>query len=814
MITSVTKSHCGRSASQPQANSMTLHHNKCPPSNDNHSVIADKVSCGGRGGSTKSTRVQSNLPSTMANGAKPGSLYRKRDGQRNRGSGIIRNGVSSGKPAPAVAVPSASSSTVKSSVNNRIYSGTGIRVPGHHGHTGRLLSEVDEEIEQNGGEENRPTRPRLSSSSFPTNCQRSRSKSSVRLHQNGDVSSPPGPCPRRKGEHKPTNTSRDVGNVSPTPSFKLALECPRKIDSPPTSVKRTLSISQNKPSTPVNRSNSNHTNNSNNHNNGVSCHPCPAVSSDDPLQRSVLAEFDLSVRNQKPNVDKAKILNSPYYQSLLRVSWNLIEAEILHSPDSFDMGYDIQQYYALHQSLTLEDLARANSRHTLNGLMRVVSKVLKYLDNLSEVEDYLKFVGRIHDCAGVDPNYLDLTGLAFCQALDHLGHHTDIWNAEVKDTWKTFFRVVVRIMKKGYAQNSLLVSHHHRPLCGQMSAASSTSCATNASTSSGRVLSIPTEHKTFITEVWVTFQDNIIHYLKNSLLLPLVIRSNRTISKYFVGYDTTISCLKFDGSAGISTLGKTKHASWFLTSVLSKVIPHLDNLETCEDYLEDLGRRHYEIGVRVEHLDLLALVYCSAVRAVVAGQGVRGGPLFDTTRAWFHFLRAIVSVMKRGYSNCHSEIITDEGASDVDVDLAEDFRKMGSRDRNSHRLSLCPAASGQCCDDSDDSDADQDSSDRNNEHRSPSGGSGNSHNFTIMKRRNAFWNLDCSTEGLAGGNQPHSPQIHPTAAAAAAVVAASHQAGIFASLVNVNGIGIGLSAGFKSPTKPTKKRTRQFSLQF
>ena len=61
--------------------------------------------------------------------------------------------------------------------------------------------------------------------------------------------------------------------------------------------------------------------------------------------------------------------------------------------------------------------------------------------------------------------------------------------------------------------------------------------------------------------------------------------------------------------------------------------------------------------------------------------GVRGGPLFDTTRAWFHFLRAIVSVMKRGYSNCHSEIITDEGASDVDVDLAEDFRKMGSRDR-------------------------------------------------------------------------------------------------------------------------------------
>jgi hypothetical protein len=41
------------------------------------------------------------------------------------------------------------------------------------------------------------------------------------------------------------------------------------------------------------------------------------------------------------------------------------------------MGFDIQQYYTLHQSLTLEDLAKANSRHTLKGLVRVVNKVKK-----------------------------------------------------------------------------------------------------------------------------------------------------------------------------------------------------------------------------------------------------------------------------------------------------------------------------------------------------------------------------------------------------------------------------------------------------
>ena len=73
-------------------------------------------------------------------------------------------------------------------------------------------------------------------------------------------------------------------------------------------------------------------------------------------------------------------------------------------------------------------------------------------------------------------------------------------------------------------------------------------------------------------QVWVMFQDNIIHYLSNSLLLPLVIRSNRTISKYFLGYDSTISCLSFDGSDGVGTLGKVisiKHVNIHCTPLFT-----------------------------------------------------------------------------------------------------------------------------------------------------------------------------------------------------------------------------------------------------
>ena len=51
------------------------------------------------------------------------------------------------------------------------------------------------------------------------------------------------------------------------------------------------------------------------------------------------------------------------------------------------------------------------------------------------------------------------------------------------------------------------------------------------------------------------------------------------------------------------------------------MIPNLDNLEVCHDYLRDLGAKHQQHGVRREHLDLMALVYCSAIRGVVATQG-------------------------------------------------------------------------------------------------------------------------------------------------------------------------------------------------
>ena len=65
----------------------------------------------------------------------------------------------------------------------------------------------------------------------------------------------------------------------------------------------------------------------------VSCPlACCSEITDDSKQKLALKEFDEKIRKASSSIDKALITRSGYHQSLLRVSWNLIESEILHSP--------------------------------------------------------------------------------------------------------------------------------------------------------------------------------------------------------------------------------------------------------------------------------------------------------------------------------------------------------------------------------------------------------------------------------------------------------------------------------------------------
>ena len=73
--------------------------------------------------------------------------------------------------------------------------------------------------------------------------------------------------------------------------------------------------------------------------------PCPftSVISEDSKRQLALKEFDEKVRKASPSEDKYLITQSGYHQSLLRVSWNLIESEILHSPGKKKHTYFVDQ---------------------------------------------------------------------------------------------------------------------------------------------------------------------------------------------------------------------------------------------------------------------------------------------------------------------------------------------------------------------------------------------------------------------------------------------------------------------------------------
>merc|ERR1719220_1967552 len=105
----------------------------------------------------------------------------------------------------------------------------------------------------------------------------------------------------------------------------------------------------------------------------------------------------------------AQISSSPYFSQVLRVSWNIIEGEIL-TTERFQLGKDVEKFYELNQQLSMDDLARRRSTHTRVCLVRVVGRVVRNLERPKEVFGYLRTAGRLHQLAGVDRSFLALSG--------------------------------------------------------------------------------------------------------------------------------------------------------------------------------------------------------------------------------------------------------------------------------------------------------------------------------------------------------------------------------------------------------------------
>ena len=119
-----------------------------------------------------------------------------------------------------------------------------------------------------------------------------------------------------------------------------------------------------------------------------------------------------------------------WYLSSEELNISVSEAEILAS-DSFQLGKDIEKFYELHQQLSMDDLARRKVMHTKVHLVRVLSKVIRNLERPAELDTYLRCIGRLHQLAGVDSSYLSMSGKSFCEALDSIEQHKELWSKQV-----------------------------------------------------------------------------------------------------------------------------------------------------------------------------------------------------------------------------------------------------------------------------------------------------------------------------------------------------------------------------------------------
>jgi len=153
--------------------------------------------------------------------------------------------------------------------------------------------------------------------------------------------------------------------------------------------------------------------------------------------------------------------------------------------------------------------------------------------------------------------------------------------------------------------------------------------------------------------------------------MPLTARSNKSLQKYFSSFEAALAGMKAVEDLG-GKFDRTKHGSLFLSVVLTRVVPHLDQRDRVLPYLVELGALHQREGVARHHLDLLGLAYCSAIRGVVQGGGMRGGLLHETTKAWIGLVLAICHAMKSGYKSVEQ---ADQGRGEIEGKNGEKNKK-------------------------------------------------------------------------------------------------------------------------------------------
>ena len=86
----------------------------------------------------------------------------------------------------------------------------------------------------------------------------------------------------------------------------------------------------------------------------------------------------------------------------------------------------------------MDDLARRKVMHTKVHLVRVLSKVIRNLEKPAELDTYLRCIGRLHQLAGVDSSYLSMSGKSFCDALDSIEQHKELWSKQVSRAVQKF----------------------------------------------------------------------------------------------------------------------------------------------------------------------------------------------------------------------------------------------------------------------------------------------------------------------------------------------------------------------------------------
>jgi len=310
----------------------------------------------------------------------------------------------------------------------------------------------------------------------------------------------------------------------------------------------------------------------------------------------------------------AQLSLSPTQKCIIVATWHSIFLKHMNFMgkqlfvDLFKVEPNILKYFDAFRDVGLTNLLQSRSfqNHGVR-IMNLVKFAVENIDNPEKLQDHMLILGRLHVKKGIESKYLDVMGPTFCQAIRPMVMAEGQWSIDIEGAWIQLFKILAQMMKVAYQEKDIVGVFPSPRQIG------------------------------LILESWGDIEAGLDEI--GAEAFKKLFESHSDIQTYFPS-------MKKLSSTDLDMTKKIKEHSVRVMGLVRLYVENIYEIEKITPNVENLGKAHYQRGIKSEYIDVMGPVFCNTIRPLLVMKDLWS---LELEEVWLTLFKKISETMKKGY---------------------------------------------------------------------------------------------------------------------------------------------------------------------